>query len=228
MSHRKRLIRKPRGERDGFGSSFEIPGQERLLPCRSQVLRRCPFSRYLAIYLVHFLYLLGGGSTYYSETIKKKCTSAGQNEKKRFYNGFIVFAFTEKVSYVFVTLHTPYIMHVRASYTSAFASPQAVLPIMPSSSPLQLQRMIVRRGLQPPPRRTPSPRASSIKQAVPELGSLLLVATSAARRRSAFQPALSIMRNCYTLGCVGRSKVFKTKVTQRKTALLVPSVAPHT
>lgn len=55
--------------------------------------------------------------------------------------------------------------------TLALASAHAVLPIIPSSSPLQLHSTIVRSGRQPVLRRTPSPRATSMRAEVPELGS---------------------------------------------------------
>lgn len=67
--------------------------------------------------------------------------------------------------------------------TSPLASPQAVLPMIPSSSPLQLQSTIVRRGRQPESRRAPKPRATSMRDAVPEFGS------SAARAGATPAPA---------------------------------------
>lgn len=60
-------------------------------------------------------------------------------------------------------------------FTSACFSPQAVLPIIPSSSPLQLQSTIVRSGRHPLCTSAPSPRATSIREAVPELGSAFFV-----------------------------------------------------
>lgn len=67
--------------------------------------------------------------------------------------------------------------------TSACSSPQAVLPSIPSSSPLQLHKMIVRNGLHPSANSAPRPLASSIRAAVPELGSLMTLDNSTGQFR---------------------------------------------
>src|SRR5262249_25714822 len=55
--------------------------------------------------------------------------------------------------------------------SSACCSPHSVEPIMPCSSPSQLQKTMVRRGFQPDFSRSPTPCTDSSIAAVPLLGS---------------------------------------------------------
>lgn len=78
----------------------------------------------------------------------------------------------------------------------ALASAHAVLPIIPSSSPLQLHSTIVRRGRQPVLSSAPSPRATSMRAEVPEFGSAVECTTRRTQVQCFGWRCRCILRRC--------------------------------